>query len=564
MWFKRIANRVVAMLAIGVVASAATAQERENVQFQITHTPPNVAWSVYVLGDLPELGGNDVTRAVMLEDSEDPLWKVTVSLPVNRSYTYQFYERLTSSFVIGDPANGNPIGELLADSTSTVVLWPVVKRMYYHSFFDPPLLHWRQDEGEYQVVAMDEFGPGREPGEFRWLACNFGEARRPLEFYVTNVDETLRDPMDQDETYSTPLDALFLQDENIFSYVPAPSVTPQQRDYDPRNPPTIESKIIGELRSYRVMLPRGYDDHPDRHYPVIYFNDGVFLWESLVFPDQFDPLDQDGAIVAELIRQGQVGEVIMVGVDNLDVDFCEHGITRARDLVPPGDTWAVCNMGVQGEADLYAGFLISELKPLIDAQYRTLTDRDHTFSSGFSLGGLNSMYNGWDFDETFSRVASFSGAMVVAPNFTARVMDEPWRDIRIYMDSGTVSKSSIYNSNRILYSNLIGKSPQKYVVEGDLRYFVAFGQNHQYINAGTRLPNMMTFLYPGTEEPNDVLSCRADLDCNGSVGAADLLSLLVSWGPCPPKADCPADFDGNGSVGASDLLALLVNWGPCP
>ncbi len=25
-----------------------------------------------------------------------------------------------------------------------------------------------------------------------------------------------------------------------------------------------------------------------------------------------------------------------------------------------------------------------------------------------------------------------------------------------------------------------------------------------------------------------------------------------------------ADFDGNGSVGATDLLALLVNWGPCP
>ncbi len=54
--------------------------------------------------------------------------------------------------------------------------------------------------------------------------------------------------------------------------------------------------------------------------------------------------------------------------------------------------------------------------------------------------------------------------------------------------------------------------------------------------------------------------CPWDLDADGSVGAADLLSLLVSWGPCK---GCPADFDGNGNVGASDLLALLVNWGPC-
>ncbi|MEE8155000.1 MAG: integrin alpha [Phycisphaerales bacterium] len=55
--------------------------------------------------------------------------------------------------------------------------------------------------------------------------------------------------------------------------------------------------------------------------------------------------------------------------------------------------------------------------------------------------------------------------------------------------------------------------------------------------------------------------CLWDLDASGSIGASDLLSLLVSWGPCK---GCPADFDGDGSVGASDLLALLVNWGPCP
>ena len=56
-------------------------------------------------------------------------------------------------------------------------------------------------------------------------------------------------------------------------------------------------------------------------------------------------------------------------------------------------------------------------------------------------------------------------------------------------------------------------------------------------------------------------ACPWDLDGNRSVGAADLLALLVSWGPCK---GCQADFDGNGNVGASDLLALLVNWGPCP
>ncbi len=59
-------------------------------------------------------------------------------------------------------------------------------------------------------------------------------------------------------------------------------------------------------------------------------------------------------------------------------------------------------------------------------------------------------------------------------------------------------------------------------------------------------------------------NCPHDLDADGNVGVSDLLSLLASWGPCPPKGDCPADFDGNGNVGVPDLLALLANWGPCP
>ena len=66
---------------------------------------------------------------------------------------------------------------------------------------------------------------------------------------------------------------------------------------------------------------------------------------------------------------------------------------------------------------------------------------------------------------------------------------------------------------------------------------------------------------PDECEPPD---CPWDLDGSGAVGVSDLLSLLGSWGPCPPKGGCPADFDDSGDVGVSDFLALLGNWGPCP
>ena len=66
---------------------------------------------------------------------------------------------------------------------------------------------------------------------------------------------------------------------------------------------------------------------------------------------------------------------------------------------------------------------------------------------------------------------------------------------------------------------------------------------------------------PDECEPPD---CPWDLDGDAVVGVPDLLSLLASWGPCPPKEDCPADFDNTGDVGVKDLLFLLGNWGPCP
>ena len=62
----------------------------------------------------------------------------------------------------------------------------------------------------------------------------------------------------------------------------------------------------------------------------------------------------------------------------------------------------------------------------------------------------------------------------------------------------------------------------------------------------------------------DVNAPLGDLDCDGSITAADLLALLSSWGSCGEcifLSGCPADLDLDCTVGASDLLILLANWG---
>lgn len=66
--------------------------------------------------------------------------------------------------------------------------------------------------------------------------------------------------------------------------------------------------------------------------------------------------------------------------------------------------------------------------------------------------------------------------------------------------------------------------------------------------------------------PLDAATCAEDVTGDGSVGFADLLALLGSWGPCDDctPGSCVADIDGNCAVDLSDLLALLIAWGSCP
>jgi hypothetical protein len=59
---------------------------------------------------------------------------------------------------------------------------------------------------------------------------------------------------------------------------------------------------------------------------------------------------------------------------------------------------------------------------------------------------------------------------------------------------------------------------------------------------------------------NGQVTCPSDVDGDGTVGPADLETLLDAWG----SDECNADVDRDGGVGILDLLDLLRSWGGCP
>src|SRR5882672_4015302 len=141
------------------------------------------------------------------------------------------------------------------------------------------------------------------------------------------------------------------------------------------------SRGLRNRRDVVVWLPPGYGTARRRH-PVIYFQDGQNV---------FDPLTaflgnawHAGDRAVELIRAREIAAPIMVGVYNT-------GFNRMNEYAPtPAEFsgWDGEKCRSNGDARRYARFLANEVKPFIDARYRTRPGPRSTAVVGSSMGGL--------------------------------------------------------------------------------------------------------------------------------------------------------------------------------
>ena len=157
--------------------------------------------------------------------------------------------------------------------------------------------------------------------------------------------------------------------------------------------PDFKSKILGNSRLITVYLPPGYE-HADARYPVLYTQDGQNLFEPqrAFIPGQPWRLNEAADLaIGDLKAQ----PMIIVGVDHA-------GPGRIDEYTPTRDVTRQAG----GKASEYAKMLIEELKPVIDAGYRTIPE--DTATGGSSLGGLVSLYLGMSHPEVFRRLAVMS------------------------------------------------------------------------------------------------------------------------------------------------------------
>jgi predicted alpha/beta superfamily hydrolase len=122
------------------------------------------------------------------------------------------------------------------------------------------------------------------------------------------------------------------------------------------------SRFLRNQRDLIVYLPPGYDEQPQRHYPVLYLHDGQNLFDGAT---SFIPgMDWHvGQTADQFIYEGRVEPLIIVGIYNA-------GKQRLREYTPT----RMPKLG-GGSANRYAKFLTEEVGPFVRHQYRIMEPR---------------------------------------------------------------------------------------------------------------------------------------------------------------------------------------------
>ena len=250
----------------------------------------------------------------------------------------------------------------------------------------------------------------------------------------------------------------------------------------------VSGQITGNVKYHRnfearsiltrdiiVWLPPSYDSLPQKHYPVLYMQDGQNLFDPST--SSFGVDWQIDEIADSLIKVHAMQELIIVGIYNSKNRGKEYNHT---DL-----------------SEAYIKFLIEELKPFIDATYRTLPDKNNTSVGGSSSGGLISFIIVWEYPDVFSKAACISPALKIADiDFVAPVKNYSGakKEIKIYIDNGGVGLEEKLQPG---IDEMLNALEEKGFVEGKDLLFVKdqFGEHSESAWA-KRVYRFLEFLFP--------------------------------------------------------------------
>ena len=150
------------------------------------------------------------------------------------------------------------------------------------------------------------------------------------------------------------------------------------------------SQVTQAWRRMYIYLPPGYDANPRMRYPVLYLQHGAGEDET-----EWTHAGRAQFIMDNLIAEKKAVPMIVV---------MNNGFATRPGTTPP--------TGLAGLASRFAVFeevLTKESIPQVDANFRTIADREHRALAGLSMGGMQTFQIGTTRTDLFSYLGIFSG-----------------------------------------------------------------------------------------------------------------------------------------------------------
>ena len=192
-----------------------------------------------------------------------------------------------------------------------------------------------------------------------------------------------------------------------------------------------------------VLLPPGFDAADVTHYPVLYLNDGQDLTRLKL-----------QAVLDELFDRGEIRPFVLIAPHANHDRLQEYGVAAQADYNDRGS-----------RAGAYTEFVLKELVPFAQANYKASTNPAEAVFAGFSLGGLSAFDLVWHHPEVFARAGVFSGSFwwrsrAIGAGYTPadRIMHAQVRagqlhpSHQFWLQTGTLDERNDRNENGVIDS----------------------------------------------------------------------------------------------------------------
>ena len=175
---------------------------------------------------------------------------------------------------------------------------------------------------------------------------------------------------------------------------------------------TIFSPSNNRNTSFVVYTPPNYSANPSKRYPLVISLHGI------------------GGTAT-----GRANQV----VPTLDAAIVAGNVQPMIYVFPDGQTDSFWGDAFDGHKQAYSN-VINEILPYVEANYRTIADRDHRAMEGFSMGGFGAAMYTAKHTALFSAVVEYGGAL------------SKWQDLVNFNGSVAASMYNNVEANFVPYS----------------------------------------------------------------------------------------------------------------